>query len=55
MITVKVAILTCGGMSFLALDITTLEHTTTNVVAMPIESPKSALVVTAKAGHKPRS
>ena len=51
MITVKVVILTCGGMSFHMHEITKLDEISTNVVAMPIEKPKSALVVTARVGH----
>ena len=51
----KVEVVNVPEMNFLMIEITILEETTTNVVAMPIENPKRAFVVTARVGHMPKT
>ena len=45
---------TMSGIKFLIKEITTLEHTSTNVVANPIDIPFNAEEVVPKVGHIPR-
>jgi hypothetical protein len=51
--TMNAGIRTLSGMRFLRRDITTFEHTSTNIVAKPIDIPLMAEVVVASVGHIP--
>ena len=52
--TMNAGIRTMSGIKFLIKEITTLEHTSTNVVANPIDIPFNAEEVVPKVGHIPR-
>ncbi len=44
-----------GGITLRRIDTRTFAHTSTNVVATPIPTPFSRVVVTARVGHNPRT